>query len=150
MTPAVLTAIEAISTTRRLQDRALEASAPYWGCDDTLFECKPICLRDMGVVTSRVSDTLCAGAPQDLCACKCFHAAQWTCEGSGAVVCKARFGEGELQTVGDKVCETRGAPKPASAAELRVSSECEPVTDMRGSAPTAECLAQWATTTPTP
>jgi hypothetical protein len=58
----------------------------------------------------------------------------------------AKFGAGELQVVGDKVCETRGAPKPASVAELRVASQCEPMTEMRGSAPTAECLAQWETT----
>jgi len=64
------------------------------------------------------------------------------------VVCKAKFGVGELKTVGDKVCETRGAQKPASTAELRVASVCEPVTEMRGSAPTAQCLAQWATPAP--
>jgi hypothetical protein len=60
-------------------------------------------------------------------------------------VCKAKLGAGELQAVGDKVCETRGATKPASTAELRVASQCEPVTEMRGSAPTAECLAAWRT-----
>jgi hypothetical protein len=144
MTPAVLAAIEAIATTRRLQDRALQASAPYWGCDDTLFECEPVCLRDMGVVTSRVSDQLCAGDPLDMCACKCFHESSWACEGE-KVVCKAKFGAGELRTVGDKVCETRGAPKPASTVELRAASnECVPMTKMRGSAPTAECLAEWS------
>merc|ERR1719387_1386331 len=102
----------------------------------------------MGVVTAKVSDTLCAGAPMDQCACKCYHEAQWTCEGD-AVVCKAKFGAGELKTVGDMVCETRGAPKPASSAELRVASTCEPMTEMRGSAPTAECLAAWAAAEPT-
>ena len=40
----------------------------------------------------------------DPCACKCYHEAQWTCEGD-SVVCKAKFAEGELQTVGDKVFE---------------------------------------------
>ena len=30
------------ATRRKLQARRLEASAPFWGCDDTLFECKPI------------------------------------------------------------------------------------------------------------
>ena len=43
--------------------------------------------------------------------------------------CKAKFGANELKTVGDKVCETRGAPKPASTAELLVASSCEPVTE---------------------
>jgi hypothetical protein len=101
-------------------------------------------MKQMGTVTSKVSNKLCAGAPMDLCACKCFHEAQWTC-GDSSVVCKAKLGAGELQTVGDKVCEMRGAPKPASTAELRIASDCEPMTEMRGSSPTAECLAQWRT-----
>merc|ERR1719326_1354095 len=100
------------------------------------------------MVTTKVSDTLCSAAPLDQCSCKCLHSAQWTCEES-AVVCKARYGHEGLKTVGDKVCETRGAPKPANVAELRVASFCEPVTEMRGSAPTATCLEQWATEKPT-
>merc|ERR1719258_602236 len=104
-------------------------------------------MRSHGVVTSKVSNKLCAGAPLDECMCKCFHAAEWACDGD-SVVCKAKFGAGELRTVGDKVCETRGAPKPSSTAELRVASKCEPLTEMRGSAPTAECLAQWGTPAP--
>jgi hypothetical protein len=148
MTPAVLTAIENVGTTRRLKDRRLEASAPAWGCDDTLFECKPICIRTQGVVSTKVSDSLCAAAPKDVCACKCYHDAQWTCDGD-KVICKAKFGAGELQIVGDKLCETRGAPKPVSTAELRVASTCEPMTEMRGSAPTEQCLVQWGTPEPT-
>jgi len=144
----LLAAIEAPTMERRLTERSLTASAPYWGCDDTLFMCKPICLRRTGVVTSKVADRLCASAPMDQCACKCYHEAQWSCDGD-AVVCKARMGSEELQTVGDKVCEMRGAPKPASTAELRIASTCEPVTEMRGDAPTSKCLAQWATTTTT-
>jgi hypothetical protein len=143
---ALLAEIQGTATRRKLQERRLEASAPFWGCDDTLFECKPICLKKMGVVTQKVSDTLCAAAPMDQCACKCFHEAQWTCENE-KVVCKARFGAGELKIVGDKVCETRGAPKPASS-ELRLASKCEPVTEMRGSSPTAQCLDQWGTPEP--
>jgi hypothetical protein len=127
--------------------RRLQASFPFWGCDDTLLECKPICLKQHGHVTNKVSSKLCAGAPMDQCACKCYHEAQWTCEGD-SVVCKAKFAEGELQTVGDKVCEMRGAPKPMAPEELRdagfqITSMCEPMKEMRGSAPTAECLAQW-------
>ena len=109
----LLSAIETPTTRRKLQERNLEASAPFWGCDGTLFECKPICMKKMGVTTTKVSDSLCSAAPMDQCACKCFHEAQWTCEGS-SVVCKAKLGAGELKTVGDKVCETRGAVKPAS------------------------------------
>ena len=105
-------------------------------------------MKKTGVTTTKVADSLCSAAPMDQCACKCFHEAQWTCEGL-SVVCKAKLGAGELKTVGDKVCETRGAPKPASIAELRVASACVPVTEMRGSSPTAQCLAQWATPAPT-
>jgi len=147
ITSSLLGAIESATTRRLLAGRNLEASAPYWGCDDTLFECKPVCMRQTGLITTKVADSLCASAPMDQCACKCYHAAQWACEGE-AVVCKAKFGAGELQTVGDKVCETRGAPKPASTAELRIASQCEPMTEMRGSAPTAQCLAQWGTPEP--
>merc|ERR1719487_868022 len=139
----LLSATETPTTRRKLQERNLESSAPFWGCDDTLFACQPVCMKKMGVVTTKVSDTLCAAAPMDQCTCKCFHAAQWACEGD-TVVCQAKFGAGELKTVGDKVCETRGAPKPASIAELRVTSTCESVTDMRGSVPTDQCLAQWS------
>jgi hypothetical protein len=147
MTSDFLAAIEAFVNVRRMRGRRLEASEPFWGCDDTLMACEPICMRQTGPVTSKVSDKLCAGAPLDQCACQCYHSAQWTCDGS-SVVCKAKYGAGELQTVGDKVCEMRGAPKPASTAELRVASECEPVTEMRGSAPTTSCLAQWGTPEP--
>jgi hypothetical protein len=143
LTPSVLTTLAGLSSRRLQESRGLAASEPFWGCDDTLFECKPICMKQMGPVTTKVADTLCAAAPLDQCTCKCLHSAQWTCE-DDAVVCKARFGAGELTTVGDLVCETRGAPKPESVAELRVASQCEPVTQMRGSSPTAECLAQWA------
>jgi len=100
------------------------------------------------LATTKVSDTLCAAAPLDQCSCKCLHAAQWTCE-EEAVVCKARYGHEDLKTVGDKVCETRGAPKPTNVAELRVASTCTPVTEMRGSAPSSMCLDQWATPEPT-
>jgi len=145
---SLISEIAGTATRRKLQARGLEASEPFWGCDDTLFMCKPICMKKTGVVTTKVSDTLCAAAPMDQCACKCYHEAQWTCEGE-SVVCKAKFGAGELETVGDKVCETRGAPKPETAAQLRVTSGCEPITEMRGDAPTQQCLAQWGTPEPT-
>jgi len=139
--------IEGTATRRKLQSRRLQADKPFWGCDDTLFECKPICMKKTGVVTTKVSDKLCAAAPMDQCSCKCYHEAQWTCEGE-SVVCKAKYGAGELETVGDKVCEVRGAPKPENVAELRTASECAPVTEMRGSSPAAQCLTTWATPEP--
>jgi hypothetical protein len=106
-------------------------------------------MKQMGAVTSKVSEKLCAGAPKDPCACKCYHEAQWNCGDDGSsIVCQARLGAGELKTVGDKVCEMRGAPKPESTAELRTGSKCTPITEMRGSAPAAECLARWGTPEP--
>merc|ERR550514_573783 len=52
---SLLTEIESTSTRRKLQARRLEASAPFWGCDDTLFECKPICMKKTGVVTTNLA-----------------------------------------------------------------------------------------------
>jgi len=149
ITADLFSAISAVGS-RRLEGRSLtaSASATYWGCDDTLMECKPVCLKQTGVVTTKVADKHCAGAQQpDECSCKCFHNVQYACDGD-SVVCKAKHGAGELQTVGDKVCETRGAEKPASVEELRVASQCEPMTEMRGSVPTEQCLAQWGTPAP--
>jgi hypothetical protein len=145
---ALLAEIEGTATRRKLQERRLQASEPFWGCDDTLFECQPICLKKTGYVTMKVSNTLCTAAPIEPCSCQCYWSAQWTCEDE-SVVCKARLGAGPLKTVGDKVCVTRGAPKPASTAELRTASQCEPFTEMRGSAPTAQCMEEWATPEPT-
>ena len=75
----------------------------------TSFVYRPICLKKMGVTTTKVADSLCSAAPMDQCSCKCFHEAQWTCEGE-SVVCKAKFGAGELKTVGDKVSSTPTIP----------------------------------------
>ena len=66
-------------------------------------------MKKTGVTTTKVADSLCSAAPMDQCACKCFHEAQWTCEGS-SVVCKAKFGANELKTVGDKVSECSVLP----------------------------------------
>ena len=38
----LLDTIEGVASGRRLQARRLTASAPFWGCDDTLFECKSV------------------------------------------------------------------------------------------------------------
>ena len=38
----LLDEIETVAAGRRLQARRLTASAPFWGCDDTLFECKSV------------------------------------------------------------------------------------------------------------
>ena len=65
---SLLDEIEGVATRRKLQARRLEAAAPFWGCDDTLFECKPICMKQMGMVTTKVSDSLCSAAQMDQCA----------------------------------------------------------------------------------
>ena len=77
LTPSVLSALAGGSFRRLQESRGLTASEPFWGCDDTLFECKPICMKQMGPVTTKVADTLCAAAPLDQCSCKCLHSAQY-------------------------------------------------------------------------
>merc|ERR1719191_497492 len=54
---SLIAEIEGTATRRKLQSRRLQADKPCWD------------------------------APMDQCACKCFHEAQWTCEGE-SVVCK--------------------------------------------------------------
>merc|ERR1719473_1371206 len=53
---SIMTSVtSALEGTRRLstEGRKLQASAPFWSCDDTLFECKPICVKQMGTVSTK-------------------------------------------------------------------------------------------------
>lgn len=112
--------------------RRLQTATYQWSCDDTLFECAPICLRTMGLTSTKVLDRQCAGEPLDMCACGCFYNAAWTCE-DGNLVCKATS-KLERATVGDVVCSSRGGEKPTT---------CEDKSVERGSYPTGQCLAQY-------
>jgi hypothetical protein len=132
---------------RRLMERELSVkSETFWGCDDTRFECKPACYKRTGLVTSKVSDRYCTDAPMDACSCKCYHDAQWVCQGE-EVVCQASYGGEEPRVVGDLLCTSRGTPKP-EMMELRErqAQQCEPLPTLKDGAPSQQCLDIWAGT----
>jgi hypothetical protein len=118
-----------------------------WGCDDTLYHCSPVCLSQNGPITTIAANDKCADAPLDMCKCKCYYNAAWTCS-NGEVVCQATKGI-ETMIVGDLLCENRGTEKPTfeQLSEQRQAGECEPLPTTRGQFPVEQCLTQWATTT---
>lgn len=139
--------------TRRLREgpeRALQAqdggaeSQTRFECDDTLFECQPVCVATLGVTRSKVAPEMCRGVKPDDCSCRCFYSAYWTCE-DGRVVCKATISDGAEQTVGDLVCATRGTPKPAWNPKTlqRAVGECEPLPVLRERRPAEKCMPQY-------
>jgi hypothetical protein len=143
--------ITAIGGTRRLEatERKLQTldngvSKTRYECDDTLFECEPVCVETVGLVRNKVSDSQCSAEQKlDACSCNCYHHTQWTCEGN-KVVCKASLRDGGLQTVGDLVCETRGTPKPAwDANPERFAAECTELPTLRDDKPTEQCMAKY-------
>jgi len=137
-------------TGRRLLNRRLQTvvddgqSTTQWTCDDTLFECSPICVRSTGVTSTQVANQECAGAPLDACSCSCLYDAAWTCEGD-EVVCAAKDTTTlESRVVGDMVCITRGTEKPViTEFEQREAATCEAKPVARGSFPTAQCLEKY-------
>jgi hypothetical protein len=138
-------------TDRRLDaERALQTqddglAVTQFECDDTLFECQPVCVETTGVTRSKVSVDKCPGVKPDQCACRCLYDAYWTCE-HNTVVCKATITGGVEQIVGDLVCATRGTPKPKWDPRYRgrTAGECEPLPVLREDRPTEACLAQYA------
>jgi len=147
---SLIAGIGAKKTTRRL--RGLQAqddgvTTTQYECDDTLFECQPVCMQTKGVTRSKVSDETCSGAKPTHCNCRCYHDAFWTCE-NNAVVCKATMSGGEEQTVGDLVCITRGTPKPDwdPTAQTRTAGQCEPLEVEQTRRPTEQCMAEYAAT----
>lgn len=135
-TPPMKALFDALgSTERRLRGgRRLteEPQGPFWGCDDTLFKCTPVCLEQIGVVTAITADSKCTGAPVDQCACQCYYSVAWSCQ-DGAVVCVATKGV-EQMVVGDLVCSSRGTSKP---------SVCEETPVAYGDYPVNACVTQW-------
>jgi len=150
---AVIAGIDTIKTGRRLRrllGRDLQTQddgvvATQYECDDTLFECQPVCMQTQGVTRSKVADDKCSGAKPDHCNCRCYYDAFWTCE-NDAVVCKATMSGGEEQTVGDLVCITRGTPKPDwdPTVKTRTAGQCEPLDVEQTRRPTEQCLAEYA------
>jgi len=129
---------------RGLQTQDTGVATTNFQCDDTLYECKPVCIETVGVVQNKVPDAKCAGAKPDICSCRCFYDAYWTCE-DGQVKCKATISGGFESTVGDLVCSTRGTPKPkwdaSKATEARAAGECEKLSVLREERPSDQCLA---------
>jgi len=130
---------------RGLQTQDDGVTTTQYECDDTLFECQPVCMQTKGVTRSKVSDETCSGAKPTHCNCRCYHDAFWTCE-NNAVVCKATMSGGEEQTVGDLVCITRGTPKPSwdPTAQTRTAGQCEPLEVEQTRRPTEQCMAEYA------
>merc|ERR1711935_517634 len=140
-------------STRRLsvepEDRRLQATSneAHWGCDDTLFECRPVCLQTTGVTTIKLGDSSCTAAPMDECSCPCYYDAHWTCRDDN-VICVASMRD-EALVVGDAVCTSRGSPKPQLNEFVeRMSStygpsSCEKKPSTRGAWPAQTCIAQW-------
>jgi len=121
-----------------LPRRALLEPSFFWGCDDTQVVCRPVCLKKVGVTTTNVPDSACAGldAPA-ACSCNCLYNVAWTpsYETPDGVVCTGTQSRtGETLVVGDLVCLSRDTPKPPPPC-------MKPVPVARGDVPAAECLA---------
>jgi hypothetical protein len=82
-----------------------------WACDDTRFECSPICIQTAGKVTVKVQKSLCT-EPVDPCLCNdvCYYDVHWAKPGK-EIQCFATQ-KGKVEAVADLVCEYRGALKP--------------------------------------
>ena len=83
-----------------------------------------------------------ASLPHALCAPRCED---------GEVVCKAALRDGNLETVGDLVCETRGTPKPTwDANPERMAADCTVLPTLRDDQPTEQCMAKSPRPSPAP
>jgi len=129
---------------RGLQTQDDGVTTTKYECDDTLFECQPVCMKSKGLTRSKVSDGECSGVKPTTC-CRCYYDAHWACE-NDAVVCKATMAGGEAQIVGDLVCITRGTPKPTwdPIAQTRTAGQCDPLEVEQTRRPTEQCLAEYA------
>jgi len=60
------------------EDKDITIRKPMWACDDTRFECTPICIQTEGVVTVEVKKSLCT-EPVDPCLCNhvCYYDVHW-------------------------------------------------------------------------
>jgi hypothetical protein len=140
---------------RRLE-RSLTDTSYRWGCDDTLYDCSPICIRTIGRLSTKADESKCTAPPPPACACKCFHDVRWQCAGED-IVCMARFGEEQLKEVGDLVCTMRGTSKPILEELTYYTSrgtsetECIPKPVARQLTPSPLCFPYWrGSTTPEP
>ena len=58
---------------RSLQTQDNGVATTSFECDDTLFECEPVCVESVGVVRFKVSEEKCSGVKPDACSCRCFY-----------------------------------------------------------------------------
>ena len=66
-------------------------------------------------------------------------------------MCKASLRDGGLETVGDRVCETRGTPKPTwDASPERMAAECTVLPTLRDDQPTEQCMEKSPRPSPAP
>jgi hypothetical protein len=140
--------ISVVSNSRRLLDtvaseRKLQSddglTRRTWGCDETLLQCRPVCLETSGVVTTIVQNKMCGDPAEDMdeCSCPCYYDAYWACAADGVVCMATRSGQSEPAVVGDLVCQTRGTPKPVVTAAQRQAGACPAKTPTQMGAPPA-------------
>jgi len=128
---------------RRLQAVDDGTTRRRWGCDETLLQCKPVCLETSGFVTNIVRSSECGNPVGEMseCSCPCFYDVHWACKGDEVVCMATRSGEAPA-VVGELVCITRGAPKPDISSSERKAGVCEAgVRAPRGTNPTNLCFA---------
>jgi hypothetical protein len=128
---------------RRLQAVDDGTTRRRWGCDETLLQCKPVCLETSGFVTNIVRSSQCGNPVGEMseCSCRCFYDVHWACKGDEVVCMATRSGEAPA-VVGELVCITRGAPKPDISSSERKAGVCEAgVRAPRGTNPTNLCFA---------
>jgi hypothetical protein len=68
----------ALAPELRNEDAVNTIRKPMWACDDTRFECTPICIQTEGLVTVEVKKSLCT-EPVDPCLCNhvCYYDVRW-------------------------------------------------------------------------
>jgi hypothetical protein len=150
---AVSTSTDSLAGVRRRLDAVLPArklqeddgiTRRTWGCDETMMQCRPVCLESNGLITSIVQSKLCGDPSEDMdeCSCPCYYDAYWTCA-EDIVVCMAtRTGQEGPSVVGDLICANRGTPKPVFTQEQRQAGACanKLSSAMGTTPPTSICL----------
>jgi len=114
-----------------------------WGCDETMMQCRPVCLESNGLITSIVQSKLCGDPSEDMdeCSCPCYYDAYWTCAEDTVVCMATRTGQEGPSVVGDLICENRGTPKPVFTQEQRHAGACAKKPAAMGTTPpTSICL----------
>jgi len=141
--PAPGRRLDAILPARKLQEDD-GITRRTWGCDETMMQCRPVCLESNGLITSIVQSKLCGDPSEDMdeCSCPCYYDAYWTCAEDTVVCMATRTGQEGPSVVGDLICENRGTPKPVFTQEQRQAGACanKLSSAMGTTPPTSMCL----------